>query len=260
MLSHLGDSRPSDNRPQLRNREGRRTDPQRRSSGAPRAAACEGTRVTRSVVLAVVSLAVGLAAPARAAELPPDARKLLAVLDGAHVEQHWPAEQHVDWRTGIPDGKPEHGTGVHTHCSAFVAAIAERLGIYILRPPEHSQVLLANAQHDWLGGAGAQAGWHALADGAAAQAAANRGQFVVVVYRNHRDDKPGHIAIVRPSGKSADALRADGPEITQAGRHNYTDSTVRVGFAGHPAAFVGGEAAYYAHAVDWPRITVAPAP
>ena len=207
-----------------------------------------------SFVLVVVA-AFTFAAPARAAELPPDARKLLALLDGAHVEARWPAQQHVDWRTGIPDGKPERGTGVHTHCSAFVAAIAERLGIYILRPPEHSQVLLANAQHDWLASAGAQSGWRALADGAAAQAAANRGQFVVVAYRNHRDDKPGHIAIVRPSDKSAAALAADGPEITQAGGHNYTDSTVRIGFAGHPKAFGGGEAVYYAHAVDWPNLT-----
>jgi hypothetical protein len=220
---------------------------------------CDGERVTKSAVLAsAVAALVVVAAPARAAELAPDARKLLAVLDAAHVEERWPARQHVDWRTGIPDGKPERGTGVHTHCSDFVAAIAERLGIYILRPPEHSQVLLANAQYDWLGSVGAQAGWHALSDGAAAQAAANHGQFVVVVYRNHRDDKPGHIAIVRPILKSADALREDGPEITQAGGHNYNDSTVRIGFAGHPAAFAGGEALYYAHAVDWPRVNVVP--
>jgi hypothetical protein len=36
-----------------------------------------------------------------------------------------------------------------------------------------------------------------------AQTAANRGQLVVVAYRNHHDDKPGHIAIVRPSERAS---------------------------------------------------------
>ena len=41
-------------------------------------------------------------------------------------------------------GEPNNAkatTGIATHCSAFVASVCERLGIYVLRPPEHSQVM-----------------------------------------------------------------------------------------------------------------------
>ena len=178
------------------------------------------------------------------------AQRLFAMIDSLDVADRWPAGQHVDWETGIPDGKPEGGTGKHTHCSAFVAAAAERAGIYILRPPEHGQVLLANAQYDWLSGPGAAQGWTALPDMYAAQAAANDGQFVVACYKNHLDTKPGHIAIVRPSQKSRDQITADGPDITQAGLNNYVSTNVRTGFADHRGAFADNEILYFAHMVD----------
>ena len=205
-------------------------------------------------MLRVASLSLLLAyAHLAQAALSPDAERLIALLDSADVEHRWPAKLHVDWETGIPDGKPEHGTGKHTHCSAFVAAMAKRLGIYILRPPDHSQVLLANAQYEWLDADGPKMGWRRLNDAGEAQAAANRGQLVLVAYRNHHDDKPGHIAIVRPSEKSEQQLRDEGPEITQAGGHNYRDTNMRVGFGNHPAAFIGSEARFYAHAIVWPK-------
>ena len=37
-----------------------------------------------------------------------------------------------------------------THCSAFVASFSKQLGVYMLRPPDHSPTLLANAQMRWL--------------------------------------------------------------------------------------------------------------
>ena len=72
----------------------------------------------------------------------------------------------------------------------------------------------------------------------------------MAAYRNHHDDKPGHIAIVRPSDKSQTALREEGPQITQAGATNYRSVALRVGFAGHPAAWNRHEVRYYAHAVE----------
>jgi hypothetical protein len=72
---------------------------------------------------------------------------------------------HVDWQTGLPDGKTEHFEGKHTHCSAFVASAAKQLGVYILRPPEHGQILLANAQYDRLAAAGQASGWTPVGDG-----------------------------------------------------------------------------------------------
>ena len=64
-----------------------------------------------------------------------DGQKLVALLDSMHVEQFWIAGAHVDWRTGIPTGRPELLEGKHTHCSAFAASVAMRLGVYILRSP-----------------------------------------------------------------------------------------------------------------------------
>jgi hypothetical protein len=187
-----------------------------------------------------------------AGEPSPAVQRLVATIDALDVEHNWPAGVHVHWESGKPDGKPEPSAGKHTHCSAFVAAAAKHLGIYILRPPEHAQTLLANAQYDWLENEGAQQGWHPVRDGFAAQEAANRGLFVVATYKNRHDDKPGHIAIVRPSDKSREAIRAEGPQVTQAGGTNYLSTSLRQGFAGHPAAWANLEVRYFAHAVNTP--------
>lgn len=206
-------------------------------------------RTLRNLAFAVL-LALGTVAPvARAYAAEGSAERLGAFLDRLEVERHWPAGVHVDWRTGDPDGRPELKPGRHTHCSAFVAAAAERLGVYILRPPEHGQVLLANAQYEWLAGDGAAAGWQSIADPVAAQAAANRGMLVVASYRSHRDDTPGHIAIVRPGKKSAEAIVAEGPDVIQAGNENYTRVPLARGFAGHPAAWGRHEVVFYAHTI-----------
>jgi hypothetical protein len=207
-------------------------------------------------IISIFLIGVAFALPATAAESTPAATRLSRVLDDMQVERRWPAGEHVDWRTGVPDGKPESGQGKHTHCSAFVAATAMKLGVYILRPPEHGQVLLANAQYDWLADEGASRGWRALDDARSAQEHARRGDLVVATYRNHHDDKPGHIAIVRPDNKSARELELEGPQIIQAGGSNYASTTLKRGFAGHPAAWTHNEVRYYAHAVDWSSLPV----
>ncbi len=191
--------------------------------------------------------------PALAAtRISPAGDKLLALLDSMDVENHWPAGEHVHWEDGTPDGRPVSLAGKHTHCSAFVAAAAKHAGIYILRPPEHPQELLANAQYDWLLSRGAQYGWRPVADGYDAQARANRGEFVVAAYHNHHDDKPGHIAIIRPSNKPDAAIAAEGPQVTQAGGTNFNSTSLKRGFAGHLAAWARNEVRYYAHPANWP--------
>lgn len=187
--------------------------------------------------------------PERGAKPSRKAARVMAVIDALDVERHWPAGVHVNWRTGVPDGGREPTEGRHTHCSAFVAAAAERLGVYILRPPEHKQTLLANAQYDWLADETARQGWTPLEDGADAQAHANRGWLVLAAYRNHHDDKPGHIVIVRPGEKSAQAIQAEGPDVTQAGTVNYQSVAMKIGFSGHPHAFADGEIRFYAHKI-----------
>jgi hypothetical protein len=167
-----------------------------------------------------------------------------------HVEQLWLAGRQVNWRTGEPTGKVYTNATSHTHCSAFAAAAAEKLGVYLLCPPAHSAVLLANAQQTWLCGSGTNQGWRAVATPIEAQQLANAGELVVVTCKNPDPNRPGHIAIVRPSVWSDAKILADGPEIIQAGGHNYTSTTTREGFKNHPGAFEKNQLLYFAHAVS----------
>jgi hypothetical protein len=205
--------------------------------------------VTRLRGLLLAALLVVCGGPALADGISAEGRHLAAFLDGLEVEQLWPAGVHVDWETGIPDGKPEPAKGRHTHCSTFVAEAAKRLGIYILRPPAHGEILLANAQYDWLRDRSAKDGWFPVADAPAAQDYANRGYLVVASYANAAPDRPGHIAIVRPEAKSATAIAAEGPQVTQAGEQNYRSTSLRTGFAHHPGAWSRNEIRFYGHAV-----------
>lgn len=201
-------------------------------------------------VLAVVATASGVATLQASEPLSVRARELMRIYDSYDLAHLWQAGERVHWDTGLPIGTPTLGNGKHTHCSAFVASVAKRLGIYILRPPEHSSTLLANAQIDWLDVPSSASGWQTLPDAASAQEAANSGRFVVAAYRNHRDTKPGHIAIVRPALRSPSEIAADGPALVQAGLTNSNDTTLRIGFAGHPLAWDRGhEVRFFAH--DW---------
>lgn len=173
---------------------------------------------------------------------------LTQALDSMHVESLWLDGRHINWESGEPD-RPAGYTGpaTHSHCSAFAAETAKRLGVYLLRPPDHGQELLASAQAEWLASAAAtQAGWHPVVDMHQAQHLANQGTLVLAVYPSPDPHRPGHIAIVRPSEKSASLLNENGPEIIQAGEHNYTRTTTRHGFAEHPGAWPSN-IRYYAH-------------
>ena len=216
-------------------------------------------RTVRAVLIGLVAL-VCLAAPVRAepccGPITPDGEKLRAFLDNSDVLHRWLAGQHIIWDTGELDPtRPAGSPNAATHCSAFAAAMAMRLGIYVLRPPDYSQALLANAQMRWLGDHGAEQGWQELPSYVAAQEAANRGQFVLEAFENPDRHRPGHIAIVRPSLKDRELLDAHGPEEAQAGGHNALSTTTKHGFANHPGAWLpggGGAIRYYAHTVTWP--------
>lgn len=193
--------------------------------------------------LALVASSSGLAVePITAA-----AGHLNEVLDGMHVQEHWIAGAIVDWRTGEPTGKAIADDGRHTHCSQFAAAACEKLGVYLLHPPEHGSVLLANAQFDWLPEKGRAKGWIPVADGVAAQDHANKGEIVVAVYKNGNPKKSGHIAIIRPGVKTPEEIAKAGPDVIQAGGHNYEHATLKQGFANHPDGFAKGLIRFYAH-------------
>lgn len=183
-----------------------------------------------------------------AGEIPPAGLRLDSFYTSMEVERHWLKGRHIDWRTGDPDT----GKIGKTHCSAFVAAACERLHIELLRPPEHSQKNLANAQYRWLADEGTRFGWAEVVSPWEAQRLANDGQVVVVVYQNPDPRTSGHIALVRPSGKEAAAIRAEGPQIIQAGGTNYASTSVKIGFRRHQGAWTSLEdhrLRFYSHPV-----------
>ena len=200
--------------------------------------------------IALLALAVGL--PLVATAVTPRGQRLADFLDSLDVENHWIAGAHVHWESGNPDGRPVSSEGVHSHCSAFVASACERLGVYILRPPEHGQTFLANAQYDWLMVEGPRNGWTPLADGFRAQEAANHGQLVIAAYKNPKPRKSGHIAIVRPSDKPSSAILSEGPQVIAAGEENYTSAPLKVSFRHHPAAWRDHEVRFFEHAAQVP--------
>ena len=219
----------------------------------------ETTRVIRKRVLKIFSLKLflglllilGFSGSVVAQEITGQGRRLIKLLDGMNVEQLWLPYQKVYWRTGRPRGEPVNDGKPHTHCSAFVAAAAEKLGVYILHPPEHSTIRLANAQADWLSRKGENYGWRAVRTPEEAQQLANSGVLVVAVYKERLPRRSGHIAIVRPKVKTLKLIREEGPQITQAGLENYASTSLKQGFKHHKGAWKKREVRFYSHAVNW---------
>ena len=201
------------------------------------------------------------------ADLPVEATDLVAphsagglrleqFLDDMSVETRWIAGHHIVWQTGQQNGADGSTPEDHTHCSAFVAAVALDLDIYILRPPNHPQELLANAQVAWLDGdiysgpAAIASGWQPLGTSgdpavtARAVGLANAGKLVVGGYQ--QPDvidpatgilvrKPGHVVVVRP--QQGDFASATGPLVTMASTRNWRLIQMAAAFSAHPGAW-----------------------
>jgi hypothetical protein len=181
--------------------------------------------------------------------------RLRGFLDGTHVETRWIANHHVVWQTGQRNGPPQGDPAHHTHCSAYVAAVALYLDIYVLRPPHHGQLRLANAQVAWLGGFGdesgptaSESGWRPLGKSGGkgvldnAVAAANAGKLVIAGYFQPPINGPsgqaiqgaGHVVIVRPQ---EDFRSDEGPQVVSAGVKNFESISMRYAFGDHPLAW-----------------------
>ena len=197
----------------------------------------------------VCFLSLGLSS--QAGEISSSGHRLLKALDSMNVEQLWLAKNRVNWKTGESLGASPADGKSHTHCSAFVAAACLRMEVYILRPPEHATTMLANAQYDWLQGEGKSQGWAPVASSLEAQRLANGGSLVVAVYKENRENKHGHIALVRPSTKSNARIESEGPQITQAGMENYLSASLKEGFKHHPSAWKHNEVRFFVHELKW---------
>ncbi|WP_157685004.1 hypothetical protein [Robbsia andropogonis] len=182
------------------------------------------------------------------------AADVLSVIDTSDVTHRWRKGEHIAWDTGLPDRSEESEARYAqrypkgTHCSAYVAAIGQRLGIYMLRPPAHSQVLLASAQTAWFGsGQGRQAGWLPVASAVNAQALANAGYLVVASYPSPDPHRPGHIGVVRAdAARTVGQIDADGVLMAQAGDTNAERISARLAFSAHHGAWPA-HIQYFAH-------------
>jgi hypothetical protein len=192
----------------------------------------------------------------RCQDITEKGKNLAAFLDRLDVEHKWLSGRYVNWETGEALDKPVTDGGPHTHCSAFTAAACRRLGIYILRPPEHSAEQLANAQFDWLPDEGKKEGWKRVAGPLDAQSLANRGYIVVAVCKEK--ERSGHIAIIRPSSKSAEEIEKEGPQIVQAGGTNYNSAALLRGFGNHRNAWTEKRITYYSHEIAKDRQPASP--
>ncbi len=177
-----------------------------------------------------------------------DGRALKEFYLSLHVEDLWLSGQHVNWQTGEPDD-PSAEQDIHTHCSAFVAAACAKRNVYILRPPDHSIQLLANAQYDWLQSNEAKKmGWVKIESEEVyekSQVLANKGYFVVATCKNKDPKLPGHIALVRPAEITTDQLAESGPMLISVGTHNFNYISLKSAFGSHLSGWPEKEISFY---------------
>jgi hypothetical protein len=189
-----------------------------------------------------------------ATDVTPQGQALSVFLDSLQVERYWDNGKSVNWLTGAPGGSGTNMTvGTASHCSAFAAAVADLLGIYLLRPPDASDLDLANHQATWLA-ANPSSGWYRIPLSADAQHIANVGAVVVASLKEASGS--GHIAVVRPSTKSDAEILTNGPQECQSGIYNYNSTDVKTGFALHEDSL--DRVLYYGHAVTNPIAPVNP--
>lgn len=226
-----------------------------------------GRRRAALHLLAAPWLFLGAASPVAAGEadaprsappccgpITPQARALLELLDHSGVQRLWRPHTTVDWFSGEPRPTAPGLRPLASHCSAFAASMAARLHVELPHPPQHAQALLANVQAHWLAGTpGREAGWREVGL-LRAQELANQGWLVVAAFASPVPRRPGHIALVRPGLPDRERLWAAGPDISQAGAHNWLRVSTARGFAQHHGAWKPGATGglrFYAHAVDW---------
>jgi len=123
----------------------------------------------------------------------------------------------------------------NTYCNIFAWDVSRAMGaeiphwvddagnVAVPGAPQAHEINI-NGGVNWMRSQGVtQFGWHSSTP-EQAQNAANQGKLAVVMWKNTGSGH-GHVAVVRPG-----TLTAGGPEIAQAGRHNFNDGHVVNGF------------------------------
>jgi len=122
-----------------------------------------------------------------------------------------------------------------TYCNIFAWDVSRAMGAEIphwidsagnIKAPEapHASEININGGVNWMRNHGVtQFGFHSCTP-QQAQNAANQGKLAVVMWKNTGSGH-GHVAVVRPG-----TMTTGGPQIAQAGRHNFNDGHVVNGF------------------------------
>ena len=132
-----------------------------------------------------------------------------------------------------------------TYCNIFVWDVTRAMGAEVphwlddaanigVPGAPHAHEININGGLIWMRAHSAAHGWRSV-NGEQAQDAANQGLIAVVMWQNQTGGH-GHTAMVRPG-----TLNALGPEIAQAGAHNFNRGHVKNGFGNH------GPLEYFVH-------------
>jgi hypothetical protein len=201
--------------------------------------------------LARVAVVVGLAlvtavARGQTMEVTRRGHALSQVLDAMNVERLWLPGRDVDWKTGAPGEATATAGRPRTHSADFVVAACRRLGIDIPRPTVPFEANAANTLCDWLRAEGLTRGWRTVKGAIEAQEGANAGAVIIATFKSADPDRDGHVAIVRPSTKSEQAVREEGPQVTQAGPENFRSASLKTGLRQFAGAWPAG-VRFFAH-------------
>jgi hypothetical protein len=170
--------------------------------------------------------------------IAPAGSSLAVLLDRMDVEHRWLPGQVVAWRTGeAVDGSAR---GPISNAGSFVAAVCAELKVPMLPPTAAN--LSPVVQYDWLLGEGPKKGWVEVGS-LEAQLLANQGWVVLAAWRDGAAN--AHAAVVRPSRRPAGDISPNGPRITEAGLHNYSDISLKDGFP--PKAWAAKQVVFLAH-------------
>jgi hypothetical protein len=146
--------------------------------------------------------------------------RLRSFLRATNVQNLWLPYARVDWRTGVRSEATEGPPQPQTHCSAYVAAVAERLGVRMLNADTapNGAMNLSKSQARAIERSGEWLRAHGAVD---AQERANAGALVLGCFSPAKG--VGHIFVVTPRERVLEDVLAAGVALTQAGFVNAFD-------------------------------------
>lgn len=169
-------------------------------------------------------------------------QSLAVLFNQTNVEFLWKNKNAINWFNGQSIHDLSGELPKLNHSGAYIASVLRKLGIYILQPPQASQTLLENNQHDWLLEIGiidynyTYLG-NNLNSRINAQKEANKGNIVIASYKNINEELPGNIAFVIPFLTDTTEITLNGCRVIQASFINYNSVFLKEAFSLFPNAF-----------------------